>query len=58
MKTLISALRIERLKARRSKVPLLTAVGFSLAPIAGGLFMIILKAVSYTHLTLPTKRIV
>ena len=33
----------ETLKARRSKVPLLTAAGFSLLPIVGGLFMIILK---------------
>ncbi len=28
---------------RRSKVPLFTAIGFSMAPLAGGLFMIILK---------------
>lgn len=34
---------VELLKARRSKVPLFTALGFSLAPIAGGFFMIILK---------------
>ena len=33
----------ETLKARRSRVPLLTAAGFSLLPIVGGLFMIILK---------------
>jgi ABC-2 type transport system permease protein len=33
----------EVLKARRSKVPWLTALGFSLAPLVGGLFMIILK---------------
>ncbi|MCB0121957.1 MAG: ABC transporter permease, partial [Caldilineaceae bacterium] len=38
-----SALWAEMLKVRRSKVPLLTAVGFSLAPLMGGLFMIILK---------------
>ncbi len=38
-----AALWMEGLKVRRSKVPLLTAVGFSLAPLVGGLFMIILK---------------
>lgn len=38
-----AALWTEGLKARRSKVPLLTALGFSLAPLVGGLFMIILK---------------
>jgi ABC-2 type transport system permease protein len=38
-----AALWAEALKARRSKVPWLTALGFSLAPLAGGLFMIILK---------------
>ncbi len=43
MNTFFSALWAETLKARRSKVPLLTVIGFSLAPIVGGLFMIILK---------------
>ena len=38
-----AALWAEGLKARRSKVPLLSAIGFSLAPLVGGLFMIILK---------------
>jgi ABC-2 type transport system permease protein len=38
-----SALWAETLKMRRSKVPLFTALGFSMAPLAGGLFMIILK---------------
>lgn len=38
-----AALWAEALKARRSKVPWLTALGFSLAPLIGGLFMIILK---------------
>jgi ABC-2 type transport system permease protein len=38
-----AALWAEVLKARRSKVPLLTALGFSLAPLVGGLFMVILK---------------
>lgn len=33
----------EALKMRRSKVPLFTAIGFSIAPLVGGLFMIILK---------------
>jgi ABC-2 type transport system permease protein len=40
---LAAALRCELLKARRSKMPVLTAAGFSLAPIMGGLFMFILK---------------
>lgn len=38
-----AALWAEGLKARRSKVPWLTALGFSLAPLMGGLFMVILK---------------
>jgi ABC-2 type transport system permease protein len=33
----------ETLKLRRSKIPLFTALGFSMAPLAGGLFMVILK---------------
>jgi len=43
MNTFMSALWAEALKMRRSKVPLFTAVGFSMAPLVGGLFMIILK---------------
>jgi len=38
-----AALWIELYKARKSNVPLLTAAGFTLAPLVGGLFMIILK---------------
>jgi ABC-2 type transport system permease protein len=38
-----SALWAEALKMRRSKVPLFTALGFSMAPIVGGLFMIIVR---------------
>jgi ABC-2 type transport system permease protein len=38
-----AALWTETLKMRRSKVPLFTAIGFSAAPLMGGLFMIILK---------------
>jgi len=38
-----SALWAEALKVRRSKVPLFTTLGFSMAPLMGGLFMIILK---------------
>jgi ABC-2 type transport system permease protein len=38
-----AALWVETLKLRRSKVPLFTALGFSMAPLVGGLFMIILK---------------
>jgi ABC-2 type transport system permease protein len=38
-----SALWVETLKLRRSKVPLFTALGFSMPALIGGLFMIILK---------------
>jgi ABC-2 type transport system permease protein len=43
MNGFVSALWAETLKMRRSKVPLFTALGFSMAPLMGGLFMIILK---------------
>jgi len=43
MSNLPAALWVETLKARRSRVPLLTALGFLLAPLAGGFFMIVLK---------------
>jgi ABC-2 type transport system permease protein len=43
MNSFSSAIWTESLKMRRSKVPLLTAIGFSIAPLVGGLFMIILK---------------
>ena len=43
MNRFLSALWTETLKVRRSKVPLFTAIGFSIVPLIGGLFMIILK---------------
>jgi ABC-2 type transport system permease protein len=43
MTHLQSALWAETLKARRSKVPLLAAIGFTLAPLMDGLFMFIMK---------------
>jgi ABC-2 type transport system permease protein len=43
MKTFLSVLWIEFLKAYRSRVPLVTAAGFSLFPVIGGLFMYIMK---------------
>ena len=43
MTGLTAALSVELLKARRSKVPWMVAAGFSLFPIVGGLFMLILK---------------
>ncbi len=43
MSGLSAALWTEALKARRSRVPWVAAVGFSLAPLMGGLFMLILK---------------
>lgn len=43
MNNIAQAIQIETLKARRSKIPLITLLGFSLAPFAGGFFMIVLK---------------
>ncbi len=43
MSSLRSALWAESLKALRSKVPLVAALGFCLMPVVGGFFMIILK---------------
>jgi ABC-2 type transport system permease protein len=43
MNGFLPSLWSETLKMRRSKVPLLTAMGFSIAPLVGGLFMVILK---------------
>ena len=43
MNSFSSALWTEILKMRRSKVPLFTAIGFSIAPLVDGLFMIIMK---------------
>jgi len=43
MNNFYEALYTETLKLFRSKVPLFTALGFSMAPLMGGLFMIILK---------------
>lgn len=43
MKNFTNALWVELLKARRSRVPLFTALGFSLLALMGGFFMIVLK---------------
>ncbi len=43
MNRLLQAIRVELFKARRSNMPLLTALAFLLAPFAGGFFMIVLK---------------
>jgi ABC-2 type transport system permease protein len=43
MNAFLSALWAEMLKARRSKVPPLTAAAISILPIVGGLFMMIMK---------------
>ena len=43
MTNFTSALWAETLKMVRSKVPLFTAIGLSMVPLAGGLFMMILK---------------
>ena len=43
MKNITHTIRVEILKARRTKMPLITSLAFSLAPFAGGFFMIVLK---------------
>jgi len=43
MNAFLAALWAEMLKARRSRVPLLSAAAFLLLPIMGGLFMVIMK---------------
>jgi ABC-2 type transport system permease protein len=43
MSNIRQAFWVELLKARRSKMPLLTVLAFSLAPLAGGFFMFIMK---------------
>jgi ABC-2 type transport system permease protein len=43
MNNIAQAVWVELLKARRSKMPLLTALGFALVPLGGGFFMIVLK---------------
>lgn len=40
---LLQAIWVELLKARRSRMPLISALAFSLAPFAGGFFMVVLK---------------
>ena len=43
MRNISQAVWVELLKARRSRLPLFTALGFALAPLAGGFVMIVLK---------------
>jgi ABC-2 type transport system permease protein len=43
MNNLMQTLRVELLKTRRSKMPLVTALGFALLPLAGGFFMFIIR---------------
>ena len=43
MRNLVPAVWVELLKVRRSRLPLFTLLGFALAPLAGGFFMIVLK---------------
>jgi ABC-2 type transport system permease protein len=43
MSNLAAAVWVELLKARRSKVPLFTALALAMVPFAGGFFMIIMK---------------
>jgi ABC-2 type transport system permease protein len=49
MNNVMQATWVELFKARRSKVPLLTGLGFLLAPLAGGFFMVILKDPEYAR---------
>jgi ABC-2 type transport system permease protein len=43
MNNLLQSTWVEFLKARRSKMPLFTALGFAMVPLGGGFFMIVLK---------------
>jgi len=43
MSNFVQAIWVEFLKARRSRMPLLTALGFAMFPLGGGFFMVILK---------------
>ncbi len=43
MNNMAQAVWVEMLKARRSKMPLLTALGFAMVPLGGGFFMVVLK---------------
>ncbi len=43
MNNIAQAIWVEGLKARRSKMPLITALGFSAIALAGGFFMLIIK---------------
>ncbi len=43
MSNVAQAVWVEMLKARRSRMPLFTTLGFAMIPFVGGLFMIILK---------------
>jgi ABC-type transport system involved in multi-copper enzyme maturation permease subunit len=43
MSNITQAVWVELLKARRSRMPLVTVLAFSLAPFAGGFFMIVMK---------------
>lgn len=43
MNNFAQAVRVEFLKARRSKMPALTGLGFALLPLAGGFFMFIIR---------------
>ena len=43
MNNLAQAIWVEFLKARRSRMPLVTLLGFAMVPLGGGFFMIVLK---------------
>ena len=43
MNNLLPAAQVELLKARRSRVPLYTALALAMAPLAGGFFMVVMK---------------
>jgi ABC-2 type transport system permease protein len=43
MTNIRQAIWVELLKARRARMPLITVLGFALAPLAGGFFMLVMK---------------
>jgi ABC-2 type transport system permease protein len=51
MNNLRQAIWVELLKTRRSKLPLFTALGFSLAPLAGSFFMLVLRDPDFARRT-------
>ncbi|NUT48863.1 MAG: ABC transporter permease subunit, partial [Saccharothrix sp.] len=49
MSPLVTAVRVEALKARRSRMPWVTALAFAVAALVGGLFMFVLQDQQRAH---------